>query len=439
MKKYIVFALSFTLLFPAPSFSAAKKPAAKSVVKKPVAKKPIAKKVVALPAAKPASTPASTPTKRWIDEGDSCDPAVTKTVKGFPKGLFMEDWLKCDEKTRTYVGERTPTANPAPTPTANPAPTPIDLTWDNIAANFGEISTNVYRKYESFIDPNYQSKLKVNLFVGPNSKPNNANPSPAFSIASNLLRNFKQPEEVNAIYYSFLDKEWAKKTTQDVDGTSRWNYQFDYECTSESNCRGASAGMTQNWQAIGRFTVKNENANAYNLRMFTSGETEIHEFTHTVYMYQLKPNFNRWYVMTPSWFSEGHATFLGKLGGSKSLADYKFAQDLSYKSVQPDQTLRSYSPENILRFYDLLSNGQEDPGMKQYVYALGYSTVEALAAIGGVDSPMNLALETAKGSTFEQAFKTIYGIDWKVAAPILAEIVSKQYMLYSIGMQNFRT
>jgi hypothetical protein len=74
-------------------------------------KKAVAKKVVALPSAKPSSTPASTPdsttTKRWIDEGDSCDPAVTKTVKGFPKGLFMSEWLKCDEKTRTYVLERT--------------------------------------------------------------------------------------------------------------------------------------------------------------------------------------------------------------------------------------------------------------------------------------------------------------------------------------------
>ena len=325
----------------------------------------------------------------------------------------------------------TPAQSATPTPTPTPTPAPIILTWDNIAANFGEISTNVYRKYESFVDVNYQSKLKINTFVGPNSKPNNTNLSQSYSIASNLLRNFKQPEEANAIYYSFLDKEWAKKITQEVDGTSRWNYQFEYECTSESNCRGASAGMTQNWQAMGRFTVKNENANAYNLRMFSSGESEIHEFTHSVYMYQLKPKPCCWYVMTPSWFSEGHATFLGKLGGSKSLADYKFAQDLSYKSVRPDQTLRSYSPENILRFYDLLSNGQEDPGMKQYVYALGYSTIEALAAIGGIDSPMNLFLETTKGSTFEQAFKTIYGIEWKVAAPILAEVVSKQYILYS--------
>jgi hypothetical protein len=307
-----------------------------------------------------------------------------------------------------------------------PTPAPLILNWDNIALNYGEISTNVYKKYESFLDPKYQSKLKVNIFVGPNSKPNNMNTSQAFSIASNLLRNFKQPEEVNTIYYSFLDKEWAKKTTQEVDGTSRWNYQFDYECLSASNCKGASAGMTQNWQAMGRFTVKDRNSSIYSLRMFSSGEAEIHEFTHSIYMYQLKPNFNLWYVSTPSWFSEGHATFLGKLGSSSSFADFKLAQDLSYKTYRPNQTLRSYSPENILRFYDALSNGKEDPDMKQYVYALGYSTVEALAAIGGIDSPMSLFFETAKGSTFEQAFKTIYGIDWKVAAPILAEVVSKE-------------
>ena len=319
---------------------------------------------------------------------------------------------------------------PTPTPTHTPTPTPKELTFSNISENVDAIAFNVYSKYQNLMATDYKGSIKVNTIIGPNTVPVNKNSAAAYQIASKIFQNFKQPDEVFAIYYTFADKEWAKNQVAMRAGKDVANFQFGYSCPNAMRCWDGSASITLDWQAIAHFGASNPGGAIHGAEF--NGEIQIHEFTHSVSFFQLKPNRGNYYNLTPDWFGEGHASVTGKLGASTSFEDYKALRDEAHRRSRPQSDIKDYRPENVLRFLESFMKYPEASTIQRYyLYTLGWSTIEALAAIGGIDSPMNLYVETVNGLTFKQAFKKVYGIEWDAAAPILAEVVSKQYVPYS--------
>ena len=276
---------------------------------------------------------------------------------------------------------------------------------------------------------NFKSSIKVNTIIGPNTVPVNKNSAAAFEIGSKIFQNFKQPDEVFAIYYTFKDKEWAKSQVAIRAGQNVADFQFGYSCPDALRCWDASASITLDWQAISHYGVSDPGG--FINRAELNGEIQIHEFTHSVSFYQLKPNRGNYYSLTPDWFAEGHASVTGKLGASTSFEEYSALRTEAIRRNRPLADIQDYRAENILRFYESFSKYPEVSSIQRfYLYTLGWSTTEALAAIGGIDSLMNLFLETVNGATFKQAFNMTYGIEWDVASPILAEVVSKQFRTY---------
>ena len=314
-------------------------------------------------------------------------------------------------------------STPTPTPESN------GLTFSNISENVDAIALNVYGKFQRLMATSYQSSIKVNTLIGPNTVPVNKNSASAYQIGSKIFQNFKQPTEVFAIYYTFADKEWAKNQVAMRAGKYIADFQFGYVCPNALRCWDASASITLDWQAIAHFGASDPGGAIHGAEL--NGEIQIHEFTHSVSFFQLKPNKGNYYNLTPDWFGEGHASVTGKLGASTSFEEYSALRIEALRRNRPQSDIKDYRPENILRFYESFSKYPEVSTIERfYLYTLGWSTVEALVAIGGIDSPMNLYLETVKGLTFKQAFKKVYGIEWDTAAPILAEVVSKQYRTF---------
>jgi hypothetical protein len=157
-----------------------------------------------------------------------------------------------------------------------------------------------------------------------------------------------------------------------------------------------------------------------------SGALDIHEFTHTIQKAQFleaKKNTHNGY---PYWFSEGQPQVAAFTGANNTLAAYK---EMRLKVMDvPAKGLGGYSPEDISRFYKLQSEDVRDTATSDLKYTIGYITVEALTALKGIDSTMNLVKAVAAGDTYEQAFKKIYGVEWSYAEPILAQVVSKQFL-----------
>ena len=326
--------------------------------------------------------------------------------------------LTCVKSGKKLVWKAVPTEPAAPT------------SFENLLANYKGIPAAAWKSNQANIASNTLETPPLEILLGPNTKMpyEKSIVEVALKKLTGIFKNFAQPPKQTTLFYNYKDLKWATDSLSTFRNpfrvTNTYADQAIEHCPTEYFCRGSFGNYAEGTGLIITSVALPEGQwiDYFDL----SGALDIHEFTHTIQKAQFleaKKNTHNGY---PHWFSEGQPQVAAFTGANNTLAAYK---EMRLKVMDvPAKGLGGYSPEDISRFYKLQSEDVRDTATSDLKYTIGYITVEALTALKGIDSTMNLVKAVAAGDTYEQAFKKIYGVEWSYAEPILAQVVSKQFL-----------
>ena len=363
-----------------------------------------------------------------VKAADTCKKAGTTATANGKKYTCIKSGKKLVWNKGVAISKPAPVVTPTPTPTQSSIPEPEAPTgFADLEANYKGIPAVVWKEAQSLVSAGV-AKSTFNISIGPNTKLQSGigNPEAVLNRASQLWSTFPQSKETKIFAFSYPDLSWAQQKVRDLAGSWFTPEDLAGNCSSATSC-GAFGGS---YKGVGQLFIGVPIREYPTFNLGYVRGNYAHEFTHSVQYAQFasQPQVNG-YSLLPCWFSEGQPQVPAGTLGFESLSDYKL-QRLSWFN-QPAGAVGDYTPESILKFYTLTgipSKGECNSSVRSRVYDIGYMTVEALASIKGIHSTMDVVVGVATGLTFEESFKKVYGISWNEAAPILAKVVSKEFL-----------
>ena len=394
-----------------------------------------------------AGSVSSTATKKFV-----CIKSGKKLV--WDRGTWIAKPAAAKAPTNSEVPTATQSASPSPTPLA-----PVvqgSITFANILDKVESVAQVAYESAQKTYSSNTTpSGMKSTIWTGPTTVPvGTMTEDERIVKAMKFWSGYTQPHSIGLFFFNTQDEPLAEiaydkwradnKITNGQPASMMRN-----DCLSNNgpnaptasteplkDCGGANAGVIDSLgTGVGWFGIPTEartRADTYRL-----GAIEIHEFTHMVQKAQFvgtsqDPNGAQQSI-SPCWLQEGQAHFAGKSVASTSFNDY--LQQRNGEALNRTAANKLLAPRDLAGVSAYLT--LETLATCQSTYSWGYATgmlaVEALSAIGGATSTMALYALEAKGNTFSDAFKLVYGISWDQAQPILAQVIVKDYLVASMN------
>ena len=329
------------------------------------------------------------------------------TIPGIKfKCILVNKKLVWDKGTSTLPKQKPTTS----TPTSDPylISPPEIKSFQELASRYKDIKYWAWKKAVDAIKENQNPNYKVEVLVGPQSKECSAKASEAVLAMQNLYQGSRVATKSTLVYSVKEDDNWLKTTLGSR--FPEWNPIQDPNGVNSS--LEAYAVQTEPCTSTGLMTI--------------SGAEIAHGYTHALQKIQYVGSKENWGNI-PRWLVEGGATF------SENIIQY--GQDYKTWITNPgfrNWDLKQYDLSFYRDFfeYKLQADGKyswshTDQWPNQRAYDVGSYACEVLVAFKGPASIINLHKEFAATGDFPGSFKSVFGIGWTEAAPILTEAVYK--------------
>jgi hypothetical protein len=362
----------------------------------------------------------STSASAVAKQGSTCKKAgITSTVNGLK--------FTCIKSGKKLVWSKGVAVKKAvPTPTAQPIVLPTS--FEDLYENRKGIGLAAWQKSSEIIKATKSKAGTLEIFTGPNTKPNFDDYPTPVSLVSRLFPSRGEPTRTIVIRYKYIDIEWAEATLKSkisAEDLTRLNNNeggrvITGRCEAATkDCNGAMQQTTMSGLSLIIQSVPNQENRNYptELLRFSSGMLEAHEYFHAL---QRIPIMDKTEVWPHAWFREGSAEWVQNMAVNYN--DFKsyelfIALDCGYSCLRLTEA-------NILEFLQKSKENFTPPGYDQFLnYSLSSRFIEALVAIKGPDTLIDLYEQMGKRLSFDQAFKNTYGVEWSYALPILAKTI----------------
>jgi hypothetical protein len=328
-----------------------------------------------------------------------------------------------------------------------PIPAKLPSSWDDLYENREGIAFKAWKSIAELGGTQSNLPLSFNLTVGPSTSLVFTDIESTVSIVSNKFKAVSQPKTISVLAFNYDDRDWAVGRLRElVAGESDWYRKIQEEYIMNM----CSATTKACWSAMGYTTpsgkgvillgvvdkekLKTLDPTFSNYLRFEKGLTVAHEYFHVIQLNILGKNWFQMMFAPPSWFNEASAVFVENgVMNRDSFNRYMQFRAVDSKLAYPscgssDRGCISVTEETLTKFLSLsnYSNNWNDfpYGMK---YEVSNRVIEALVAVKGYESIVDIYKYQAQDHTFEEAFNHVYGISYSQAVPILVKIVADQF------------